>query len=140
MKWLIAALALIAFAGAAEASPCDDPGSVIQYALINAGTSAATYTLVAPSAKQQVHLCSLTGTIAGTTPTMQFVYGTTTSTPCDTNAVNISGLMVPTSGQYITAGWGSDLFETPAGNSLCVTLGGTSPSFQGFLSYVAWPR
>lgn len=140
MKWLFAFLALIALAGAAEASPCDDPGAVIQYVAINAGTSAGTYALVSPSSKQQVHLCSFAGTIAGTTPTMIFVYGTQTSTACDTNAVNISGTLAPTSGQYITAGWGSDLFETPAGNQLCVTLGGTTPSFQGFLSYTTWPR
>lgn len=140
MKWLFALLALIAFAGAAEASPCDDPGAVIQYAAISTGTSTGTFALVSPSAKQQVHLCSFAGTITGTTPTVQFVYGTQASTACDTGAVNLSGAMLPTSGQYITAGWGSDLFETPAGNQLCVTLGGTSPSLNGFLSYVAWPR
>jgi hypothetical protein len=90
--------------------------------------------LVAAVANQAIQVCSFTYDLGGTTPTAQFDDGTQTSTPCDTGpAVHLTGAMTNTSKQLNGP---LDYFTVPAGNQLCINLGGTSPTAVGVLTYV----
>lgn len=138
MARFLAALALLvglAWGPAAYAeNVCTDTGANVISVAVNVG-SATTAQLVAAQGNQPIHVCSITATIAGTTPTALFIYGTGTN--CATNNGNLSGTFAPTSGTLMSVGYGGDLMVVPPGNELCVTTGGTTPSLQGILTYVA---
>lgn len=136
----LAALALLvglACGPAAQAeNACNDSGANIYSSVINVG-AATTALIVGVQGAQPIHVCSFVATLAGTTPTVKFVYGTQVTNPCDTNAQTISGVFAPTSGNMLYAGWGGDLMVVPAGNQLCATTVGTGSSFQGILTWTA---
>lgn len=134
MRYALAILLAFLFAAPAWAGSCDDPGATKQSAALNVG-SATTAAVVTAPPTLRVHVCSFAATLAGTSPTVKFLYGTQSSTACDTGATALSGAFAPTAGQPMNAGYGDDLFIVPPGQQLCVTVGGTSPSLQGVLTY-----
>lgn len=115
---------------------CQNPNVVKSSAVVNIST-ATTTELVAASAGKKVYLCSFHTSTGGTTPTIQFKYGTKTTTACDTGATNLSGAFAPPSAtMFSLTGASGTLLSTPAANELCATTGGTSPAFIGVVVYV----
>lgn len=118
--------------------PCQQggiPKQSVPIAISGAGTTA----LVPTVGTKVVTVCAVTAIYtSGTSPTMQFKAGTQTSAACDTGALTLTGAMnLPaTSGQGLVLGAGGALFTAPSGNQLCVVAGGTSPVFNGVLTYV----
>jgi hypothetical protein len=94
----------------------------------------ASSQLIAASGGSSIFVCGFAATAAGTSPTLQFVYGT--GTTCGTGTVNLTGAFAPTAGTELRAGGAITQFSVPSGNNLCAIVGGTSPSIQGFLTYV----
>ncbi len=115
--------------------PCQNPHVAKSSAVINVG-AATTGSLVAASSGKAIYVCGYTASLGGTTPTVKFVQGTTSSTACDTGPADLSGAMAPTSGSIWSAGFGGTLIQTSAGNALCATTTGASSSFQGRITYV----
>lgn len=136
MKHLFGALVALMLCGtSAYAGSCADPSVPKQSAVINIGAAATT--VIVPSATStDIHVCSFFGSLAGTTPSITFKFGTKVSTDCDTGATAISGVILPTSGSFLSAGYGDDIMTTPKGTMLCGTTVGTGSSFQGTLTYV----
>jgi hypothetical protein len=148
-KFLVLALAAISFCAVAahaqvgptttvvpfngQNNPCANPSIVKSHLLVN--LTAGTAQLVAPVTGKKIHVCSLVATFAGTTPALTFLYGTQTTTACDTGAANLSGTFLPTSGTFVnmTAAEQGAIVLTPASQQLCALTAG---SVQGVLLYV----
>jgi hypothetical protein len=96
-------------------------------------SGAGEHQLVAAVANQAIQVCSFTYDLGGTSPTAEFDYGTQVSTACDTGANAMTGAMSSTTR---TVAGPLDYFTAPAGNALCLKLGGTSPTAVGVLTYV----
>ena len=117
------------------ADPCDAP-NIPKLSVSLAIGSATTTSLIAASSPVAVpiYVCSINGTLAGTSPTMQFEYGT--GATCGTGTGTLTGAMAPSTGTFFEMGAGQAIFTVPAGNNFCVVTGGTTPSLQGVLTYV----
>jgi hypothetical protein len=118
--------------------PCQQPG-IPKQSLPIAVSAAGTTALVPTVGTKVTTVCAITTIFAsGTSPTVQFKAGTQTTTACDTNPVTLTGAMsLPvTAGQGLVLGAGGTLFAAPSGNQLCVVAGGTTPAFNGVLTYV----
>jgi hypothetical protein len=118
--------------------PCENPAFPKQSVPI-AVSSATTAVLVPSFTGKATYVCGITALFtSGTSPTMLLKYGTQTSTACDTGAVNLTGVMniTATAGQGLVIGTGTSLLTAPASNQLCITSAGTTPNYQGFLTYV----
>lgn len=132
-------LALIAFCALALPLPalaggCNDPGATQMAAVVNVGAATTTQIVGAPAqAGLRVHLCQITASLAGTTPTFKLVYGTGTN--CATGQGDLTGAFAPTSGSLVTMGYGDDMIVAPAGNAICGTTTGTGSSLQGFATF-----
>src|SRR3989454_7066012 len=113
--------------------PCLNPNVAKSNQAISVAAAGAAQ-LVALASSQTIYACSAAFTLAGTTPTAIFQYGTGTN--CATGTTNLTGTMAPTSGTELAMGWGGTVFKSAASNALCLNLGGTSPSAQGVLTYV----
>lgn len=121
--------------------PCQDLSQQKQSVVVNVA-SATTTQLVAISGTTQVYVCGYQlAAVAGTNPSAQFEYGTGAS--CGTGTTTLTGAMatgvtvsttVP--GPVFTAGNDVTLFKAIAGNALCLVTGGTTPNFQGFVTFV----
>ena len=90
--------------------------------------------LIAASGSTSIYVCGFAATAAGTSPTLQFAYGT--GTTCATGTVNLTGAFAPTAGTELATHGAVTQFSAPSGNNLCAIVGGTSPSIQGYLTYV----
>ena len=104
-------------------------------------SSATTTALIAATSGKSIRVCTGQFSIAGTSPTYKFEYGTQTTTPCDTGTTAITGTVSPASGAVIsleTGGASNSVFVVPAGNALCLVSGGTSTSIQGHLTAVTY--
>jgi hypothetical protein len=149
MKFKFLAIALLAVCAAAlhaqvgptttvvpfngQNNPCANPSIVKSHLLVN--LTAGTAQLVAPVTGKKTHVCSFVATFAGTTPALTFLYGTQTTTACDTGATNLSGAFLPTSGTFVNMevpGVGAIVF-TPVSQQLCALTAG---SVQGVMLYV----
>jgi hypothetical protein len=97
-------------------------------------TLTASSQLIAASGSTSVYVCGFAATAAGTSPTLQFAYGT--GTTCGTGTVNLTGAFAPTAGTELKTHGALTQFSAPSGNNLCAIVGGTSPSIQGYLTYV----
>jgi hypothetical protein len=80
-----------------------------------------------------IQVCGFTYDLGGTSPTAEFDYGTQVSTACDTGTTAMTGAMSQTTR---TVPGPLDNFTAPAGNALCIKLGGTTPTAVGVLTYV----
>jgi hypothetical protein len=94
----------------------------------------ASSQLVTASGSTSIYVCGFAATVAGTSPTLQFKYGT--GTTCGTGTVNLTGAFAPTAGIELATHGAFTQFSVPSGNNLCAIVGGTSPSIQGYLTYV----
>ena len=86
------------------------------------------------SGTTRIKVCGFAASVAGTTPSLKFRYGT--GSVCGTGTTELSGVILPTSGAFVSYAPGGTAFATPNGQALCVLLAGTSPSVQGVLTYV----
>jgi|SRR5579859_5001133 len=124
----------------ANTDPCQSSLLVKSSASINI-TSATTSALVALSGTKAVYVCDVNITILGlatTAGTIQFGYSTVAA--CASSVTALTGTIqgTTTAGSTIAfnASGGSTQFTAPSANGLCVTTTGTSPGFQGYVTYV----
>jgi hypothetical protein len=122
---------------AVGSDPCQNPSLVKSSAPI-AVTSATTTNLVTAVTGSYITVCKFQLSVVGTSPTVQFEYGTDTSTACDTGAAALTGAMViPTTTIFASIGAENDTLRTPMSQELClVTTGTGSPTFEGYVTYV----
>ena len=99
-------------------------------------TTATTTAVIAAIALKKIYVCSVNAYITGTTPTVLFLTGTQTTTACDTGAINLTGTFPFTTGTLIAWENANIEFTSLVGGQMCITTGGTSPSVQGFITYV----
>jgi hypothetical protein len=112
--------------------PCQDPRQAKSFKALSLASTTAT-AIVASVASQVVYVCGVAYTLSGTAPTSLW----TSAATCGTSPTNLTGTMVPTTGTEIQMGFGGHIsFQNTAGQNLCLTLAGTSPSAQGVLTYV----
>lgn len=136
---LVVAASIANVAGASD--PCQDVSAIKQSAAIAISTATTTQ-LVALSGTTNIYVCSYQAVAgAGTNPSFQFVYGTGAS--CGTGTTSLTGAMATgvtvsatAPGPIFESSGGNTMLKTAAGNALCVTTGGTTPNFQGWVSYV----
>jgi hypothetical protein len=114
---------------------CQNPNIAKKSAVINIG-AAATTKIVDVSGTKAIFVCDFHVSLAGTTPSITWKYGTHVTNDCDTGATALSGTILPTSGAMLSFGPGSILMSTPASQQLCGTTAGTGSSAQGVLTYV----
>lgn len=116
--------------------PCQSPAINKPSVAINI-TTATTTEVVAAVASAKVFVCGWSLTAGGTTPTALIETGTKTTTACDTGAAALTGAMAPSVGANLkSAGTGAMQVTGAASGEICIVSGGTTPSLQGYLSYV----
>jgi hypothetical protein len=115
--------------GLIGADPCQSPFAEKSSVALNDASAGETQ-LIAGVAGQVIYVCGFSFTLGGTTPTAQLDTGT--GTACGTGTAHLTGAF--TGG--ITSPGGYAEVSAAAGASLCVNLGGTSPTMQGLLTYV----
>ncbi|MGC2783859.1 MAG: hypothetical protein WA397_08515 [Roseiarcus sp.] len=98
--------------------------------------------LVAPSASTQIYVTAW-DVRANTAGNFSLVYGTTTSTPCDTGTVALTGTYNFASQSSLSRDGGvQPLYVIPSGNALCAVTSGApasaSVSMAGSLSYTQY--
>lgn len=118
---------------AAQADPCLNSNIAKTSAVVNISGAAGTTQLVAVSASKAVYVCYFSASVVGTSPTISFEYGT--STTC-VGPTALTGTFVVATGTYLTLHGSGTLFTAPATDGLCLVAGGTTPSIQGVISYV----
>lgn len=138
MKKLLIILALLCASTLAFASgdPCNSEDRTKSSASI-AFSSNTTVILVANQQVKRIYVCAIHIVMtSGTTPTLAFTYGT--GSTCGTGTVTLTGTMAlpTTSGSLLVFGYGGTIFFAEKGNDLCMVTGGTSPTGNGFITYV----
>jgi hypothetical protein len=120
--------------------PCQNP-SVAKASASVAITSATTTALVTPTTGNFISLCKFQFTVVGTNPTVQFEYGTVTSTACDTGATALTGAMaIPTTTIFVGVSSDGLMLRTPVvSQELCLVTGGTITGVEGYITYVSQP-
>ena len=117
---------------AASTDPCQSSGVSKTSLVVNVTTSAQ---VIGAVGGQIAYVCGFSLSIAGTTPTMQFQYGT--GSVCATGLANLTGVYAPLTGSMITFGSGSaTVLLPPVSQAVCIATTGTSPSVQGVLTYI----
>jgi hypothetical protein len=114
------------------ADPCQNPTILKQFKSVSI-TSATTTQLIALSSGKVVYVCGLRATVGGTSPTLQFEYGTGTN--CGNGTTTVTGAITPVLNDLINLSGEGTQFYTPAGNAVCLVSGGT-PTIKGYLQYV----
>jgi hypothetical protein len=119
--------------------PCQNP-SVAKQSQSVAITSATTSNIISAVAGNFVSVCSWQLTVVGTSPTIQFEYGTTTSTACDTGATALTGAMaIPTTTIFVPPSGSEIRLRTPVSQQLCLVSGGTITGIEGFVVFTSQP-
>ena len=113
--------------------PCANPQVAKSSAVVNISGAAGTTQLVAVSGTKATYVCNFQATVVGTTPTILFEYGT--STTC-VGTTALTGTMAIVTTSTVNMGYGGTIITAPASNGLCLVAGGTTPSIQGVLTYV----
>lgn len=117
------------------ADPCANPNVAKSSVALNIASAISTK-VVALTSSQIIYVCGYSGTVTGTSPTVQFTYGTNVAAECDTGATILTGAMEPVDGSFIAAFTPATMFKTAASKDLCVVTTGTTPHFKGVLTYV----
>lgn len=126
----------VTLSGNAQADPCLNVTNSPASLPISVSATGATLLTTSPS-NVQTFVCSAGITVTGTSPTVQLEYGTQTTNPCDTGTTVLTGALAPgTTGEYLLLTGPRTLFTVPLSKQLCINVTGTSPSVQGYLSYV----
>ena len=116
----------------ANNDPCQTSGIAKSSVVVNVTADAQ---LVALSGTTIIYVCGFSVSISGTTPTMRLISGT--GSVCATGLTGRTGAYIPLTGSMIVGGGGAaTILATAAGEALCMDVEGTSPSVQGYLSYV----
>ena len=119
--------------------PCENP-SVLKTSASVAVTTAATTNLVTAVAGDFVTVCKWQLSVVGTSPTVQFEYGTDVSTACDTGATALTGAMaIVTTTLFAATGTETTSLRTPVSQELCIVTGGTITGVEGYITYVQQP-
>lgn len=123
----------------ATGNPCSDPRNPTSSVAINIA-AAGTSGLVNLSGTQIIYVCGFTVTAgAGTNPSFQLEYGSTNGT-CVGGTTTLTGAMA--TGVTVSTTVPGPIFtysvplKTAAGNALCAVAGGTTPNFQGVLTFI----
>ncbi len=104
---------------------------------VSVGITNATSEIAAAVTGETTYICGMTGVAAGTTPKIQVIYGTKTTTPCDTGVANLTGAMLPTSGLTMNTGVGGAITNSPVSKELCISAtGSTTAKFNGVITYI----
>ena len=82
--------------------------------------------LVDAVANQSIQVFAFSIDLGGTSPTAEFDYGTQASAACDSGATALTGAMAGA----------LDYFAAPVAKQLCLNLGGTNPTAEGWVTYV----
>jgi hypothetical protein len=118
-------------------NPCLNPtATLVGNSTAMSGTSAVQ--IVGLSGSTKIYICSLSfGIGSGTTPVLTLNYGTGTACATGTTAIINAAPILPSSAtvQSFTT-FPSPFFVTPAGQELCYTLTGTTPTGKLILTYV----
>jgi hypothetical protein len=123
----------------AGSDPCENP-SVTKFSAPIAITSATTTNLLSAVSGDYITVCKWQFTVVGTSPTIQFEYGTTASTACDTGATALTGAMaIPTTTIFISIGAENMSLRTPISQQLCLVTGGTITGVEGYFTYTQQP-
>lgn len=110
--------------------------SVLKLSAPVAITTATTTNLVSAIAGDYIDVCKIFVSVVGTSPTLQFEYGTTVSTACDTGATVLSGAMaIPTTTLFQFPAVDSVNLHAPKSDQLCLVTGGTITGVEGFIVY-----
>lgn len=136
---LVVAASITNIAGASD--PCQDVSAVKSNVVINIAT-ATTTALITPVVGQGIYICGYQAVAgAGTNPSLQFEYGT--GATCGTGTTVLTGAMATgvtvsatAPGPIFQGGGGNTLFKSGLSAGLCIVSGGTTPNFQGFVTYV----
>lgn len=122
--------------------PCQDLSQQKSSVAVNISTATTTQ-IVALSGTTAVYVCGYSLVAgAGTNPSIQFEYGTGASCGTGTTALTgamATGVTVSTTAPgpiFNSPGQDVSLLKTAAGNALCLVSGGTTPNFQGFVTFV----
>lgn len=136
---IVAAQISLAFGVTGVTSQPVDPcaSAAIDKSSFSVAISTATTTVVqAGSAGKRVYVCAFTIIwTSGATPTVQFEVGT--GGTCATPTVKTGAMALPvTSGQGLIVGAGHTLFSGAAGQDMCVLSAGTTPTINGWVTFV----
>lgn len=97
-------------------------------------SAASNVQLVALSGSTIVRVCAVFITVTGTNPILGLFSGT--GAVCATGTTTLQGNMAPLSGSFLPMGTGlGTILQTLVGQALCLAVGGTTPSVQGWLLY-----
>jgi len=114
--------------------PCQNPNVAKSNAIINI-TTATTTSIVGISGSTAIYACGYYFAAQGTTATYQWEYGT--GGTCGTGTTILTGAVsVTTTATPHSALGGFTMFKAPASNGLCLVSTGTSPIYNGWLTYV----
>jgi hypothetical protein len=122
--------------------PCQNPSVLKQSAAVSV-TTAATTAIVTPVSGDYITVCKWQLNVVGTSPTVEFEYGTVTTTACDTGATALTGAVpVATTTTYTPAA--NDELNLRVGvvsQELCIVSGGTlsGTGMTGYVVYVQQP-
>jgi hypothetical protein len=119
-----------------NSDPCENV-SVLKSSASVAITSATTTNLVSAVSGDYISVCNWQVSVVGTSPTVQFEYGTTVSTACDTGATALTGAMaIPTTTLFTPASGNGLKLRVPVSQQLCLVSGGTITGIEGYITYV----
>ncbi len=107
---------------------------------IAAPTAAGTYSVISAVPGEGIYVCGQFINVQTLSDTIKWEYGTTVSTPCDTGAQSITGVIATPAASpalpYIAQISAFTMFSVPAGNQLCIVTTGTTPVITGYLTFV----
>ncbi len=96
--------------------------------------AAAGTTLLATAPAQGLSICTMTLTLGGTTPSVELETGTQTTSPCDTGAQAVTGVMAPTAGSVLRLSGPRAVLNLSGAVQVCIVVAGTAPSVQGVMA------
>lgn len=119
----------------ATGDPCINPAFTKTTIAVQAPTASTAYAIIPKTIGKTIYICGLTGSISGTTPTMQIKTGTKTTTECDTDATALTGVMASAAGELVFMMGSGSIMTGNTGSDVCIFTGATS-AFQGTVSYI----
>jgi hypothetical protein len=124
------------------ADPCGQPQGDGGYKANSASvaiTSSTTVTQIAAAvAGSKLYACGWSFSLAGTNPTYQWSTGTGSN--CATGNTVLTGATAVTSGAIVQSlPFEGTQLVVPAGQALCLQLGGTTPTAAGYLIFRQGP-